>query len=124
MASSGPASASSGLQNWTSWGLRRAEYWGKTTSLYLVVALLLVQYNSGIQFRDTIPGLPVNIAGHVQPLTCQYTLVLLGWAALSLLITQSVSILGNDPTQIQDLTLGLLKLHEAYMGPPSLSCRS
>lgn len=27
-------------------------------------------------------------------------------------------ILGNDPTQIWDRTLGLLELHEDFMGPP------
>lgn len=71
-----------------------------------------------IQFWDTVPGLHVNIAGHAQPLIHQYTQVPLGWAALSLLFTQSVSLLGNDPTQIQDLTHGLLELYEDYMGPP------
>lgn len=61
----------------------------------------------------------MNIAGQVQPLIHQYTQVFLPWAVLSLLLTQSVSI-GNEPTQIQDLTLRLLELHEDHMGHLSI----
>ena len=47
----------------------------------------------------------------------QYPQVLLCKAALNPVLPQPVLILGIAPTQVQDLALGLVELHEVHVGP-------
>ncbi|KAJ7406056.1 hypothetical protein WISP_136009 [Willisornis vidua] len=53
-----------------------------------------------------------TLPAHVQPVTHQQPQVLLG-----LFITQPVLILGVAPTQVQNLSLDLVKYHEIPMDP-------
>ncbi|KAK4806146.1 hypothetical protein QYF61_001069 [Mycteria americana] len=68
--------------------------------------------------QDTIGflGCECTLPAHVQFFIHQYPQVLLCRAALNAFITQSVLILGTAPTQVQDLALGLVELHEVRTG--------
>ncbi|KAK4806919.1 LOW QUALITY PROTEIN: hypothetical protein QYF61_012640 [Mycteria americana] len=62
-------------------------------------------------------GCKRTLPAHVQIFIHQYPQVLLCRAALNPFIPQSVLILGIALTQVQDLVLGLVELHEVHMGP-------
>ncbi|KAK4827094.1 hypothetical protein QYF61_014196 [Mycteria americana] len=69
--------------------------------------------------QDTVGflGCECTLLGHIQLFIHQYPQVLLHRAALNPFIPQPVLILGADPTQVQDLVLGLAEPHEVHMGP-------
>ena len=48
----------------------------------------------------------------------QYPQVFLIRGALNPLIAQTVSVFGIAPTQVQEIALGLIELHDIHMGPP------
>jgi len=50
--------------------------------------------------------------------TNQYPHILFLRAALNPSFAQPVFVLGIAPTQVQDLALGLVELHEVHTGPP------
>ncbi|KAK4807044.1 hypothetical protein QYF61_018385 [Mycteria americana] len=62
-------------------------------------------------------GCKHTLTAHVQLFIYQYPQVLLHRAALNPFIPQSLLIWGIALTQVQDLALGLVELHESRMGP-------
>ncbi|KAK4832292.1 hypothetical protein QYF61_021691 [Mycteria americana] len=68
---------------------------------------------------DTIGllGCKCTLMAHLQFFILQYPQVLLLGTALNPFIPQPILILGVAPTQVHDLVLGLVELHEVCMGP-------
>ena len=63
-------------------------------------------------------GCKCTLSAHVQLFIHQYPQVLLGRTGLNPFIPQPVLIVGFAPTQMQDLALGIVELHEVHTGPP------
>jgi len=63
-------------------------------------------------------GCKCTLSDHVELLINEHTQVLLLRAALNPFSAQSVFVLGIAPTLVQDLALGLVKLHEVCIGAP------
>ncbi|KAK4806258.1 hypothetical protein QYF61_013402 [Mycteria americana] len=82
-------------------------------------SLLQAKQPSFYVAQDTVGflGCKRTLPAHVQFFIHQYPQVLLCRAALNPFIPQSVLISGIAPTQVQDLALGLVELHEVHMGP-------
>ena len=69
--------------------------------------------------QDTVGHLVCKhtLLSHVESSINQHAQILLLRAALKPFSTQSISVLGTSPTQVQDLACGLAELHEVGMGP-------
>ena len=69
--------------------------------------------------QDTVGflGCERTLLGHVELLIHQYPQVLLLRAALNPFSAQSVFVVAIAPTQVQDLALGIVELHETHTGP-------
>lgn len=86
-------------------GLTGAEQRARTSSLYLLPMLLLLQ-----------PGIPLAF-WTVRTLPGHNELLVLPKAALNPFSTQAEFVFGIAQTQVWDLTLGLVELHDVHRGP-------
>lgn len=86
-------------------GLTGAEQRARTSSLYLLPMLLLLQ-----------PGIPLAF-WTVRTLPGHNELLVLPKAALNPFSTQAEFVFGIAQTQVSDLTLGLVELHDVHRGP-------
>ncbi|GAB0206720.1 mitochondrial enolase superfamily member 1 [Grus japonensis] len=70
--------------------------------------------------QDTVGflGCKHTLLTHVELLINQYPQVLLLRAAFNPFSTQPIVVLGNAPTHVQDLALGLVELHAVHTGSP------
>ncbi|KAK4816491.1 hypothetical protein QYF61_017452, partial [Mycteria americana] len=95
--------------------LRTREPCARANILLDMVYLLCITMDN----QDAIGflGCKLTLLAHTQFFVHQYTQVLLSRAPLNQFIPQPVLILGIAPTQVQELVLCLVELHEVCMGP-------
>ncbi|KAK4831337.1 hypothetical protein QYF61_017468 [Mycteria americana] len=105
----------SGMQYSVGWGLMRAGYRGRITSLDLLVTLLLMQPRIWLAFwaASAHCWLMLSFSSTNTPKSFSS-----GRAALNPFSAQPVFVLGIAPTHVQDLALGPVELHEVRTGPP------
>ncbi|KAK4821329.1 hypothetical protein QYF61_018234 [Mycteria americana] len=85
--------------------------------VHVLLVLRAPELDAVLQDTGGFLGCEHTLVAHVQLFIHQYSQVLLCRAALNPFIPQPVLVLGVAPTQVQDLALGLVKLHEVDMGP-------
>ena len=95
---------------YSSYGLTKAWERGSTTSLDLLAMLLVMQPRTRLAFwAASAHG---QLMSHLSPTSTPKS-----FFTRLLSIPHSVLKLGIAPTQVQDLALGLVELHEVHMGP-------